>query len=370
MFILPVSAVMIIDSISPDYGYNNGQVTVTVTGSGFETEGIWTSILEHPGIVPIQSSLVNIISDSLITIKFDLTGQVYAEYSLVIITGLHNRYSCPTPFIVYYPYLPVVAEIIPSSGRIDEEPFTCTINGDNFIYGSYVRMVNSSGEIVTTSSTNIDNNQFTSVFSPGMKKGDQYLVQVVNPDTQCSVDTVYFTVYDLPPAISDVNPRTLYTSDSLCEISIRGNGFLSGSVVSLLGNSGGMRISNKTPTIVSADGKIITASFDLSGFMTGEYHVIVENPDGQCSTDTVFLQVKEPEKRSFKVTVAPGPGGNTIPYGVVTVLESSTLAVSWTPDSGYEVCEVYLDGLIQKNHNSCIIEDIRGDHEIYVEFKK
>jgi len=286
---------MVIDSFTPNHGYNNEQVTVTVTGSGFMTEPITTSILDCPGIVPIQSSSVNTISDSLMSIRFNLAGQVYAEYSLVIVTGLH-RYVSPTPFIIYYPYLPVVTGITPDNGRIDQEPFTCTITGSNFILGSIVQLINSSGEIVPTSSTNIDNNMFTSVFSPGMKKGDRYLVQVVNPDTQCSVNTVYFTVYDLPPVVSDINPRALSITDSLCEISIRGKNFLSGSVVSLRGNSGEIMISNNTPAITSSDGKIITASFDLSGLIPGKYRVIVENPDDQHSSETVFLQVNEPVK--------------------------------------------------------------------------
>lgn len=366
----PVSGEMKIDSFSPESGTNNGVVTVTLTGTGFKSESISNIWLNCSGLERIFCASYMIISDTQLSASFPLSGQIPGSYLIFIGTGSSVKYMSKTPFRIFYPYPPSISKITPESGMITDQPFTCTVNGSNFLLNSDVKLVNRSGTIFPSTTSYIDYNQLSSTFSARLDKGDRYLVQVINPDTQVSSEEVYFTVIDLPPVITDVTPDYGIRTDSSCELTVTGSGFQDGCIVNLHDSTGGLLFKNTGDAFVSDDGTQLSCVFDLSAISIGEFQVVLKNPDDQESKEHIFFTIYPEPERKYPITIVSGPGGITDPKGIISAVESSNLVIAFYPDPEYSIHSVYLDGIIQEGGDPYILKDIHASHEVYVDFSK
>jgi len=304
--VVPVSGEMNIDSFTPETGTNNGIVTITMSGTGFQSDSISNIWLNCSGFDRIFCSSYQVTSDTQVSAQFDLTGQSPGSYLIVIGTISSVKYQSKSPFKVYYPSPPMIYEIIPDYGLINDQPYHCTVQGDDYMISSTVQFVNSSGVIFPAITSYINWNTLSCTFSVGQEKGDRYLVQVINPDTQVSTEQEFFTVRDLPPVVTTVTPDAGVNVDTSCELTVGGLSFHDGCTLTLYDSLSGATAMNLSPTVVSADGLNVSGLFDLSGLPIGEYQVIVENPDGQKSIDEVFFTVRTPAP--VVVSVIPTSG--------------------------------------------------------------
>lgn len=69
------------------------------------------------------------------------------------------------------------------------------------------------------------------------------------------------------------------------------------------------------------------------------------------------------------ITASAGNGGSIDPAGTVEVVEGEDASFAFTPDAGYVVDDVMVDGVSQGAMDSYTFQDVVGDHEISVSFK-
>lgn len=87
--------------------------------------------------------------------------------------------------------------------------------------------------------------------------------------------------------------------------------------------------------------------------------------------DLVTVTVsKGPETTEHVITVTAGKGGSISPKGIVNVKDGEDQSFTITPDDGYEILEVKVDGTSVGGVTSYTFMGVSDDHTIYVVFKK
>jgi hypothetical protein len=71
---------------------------------------------------------------------------------------------------------------------------------------------------------------------------------------------------------------------------------------------------------------------------------------------------------TYTITANAGPGGSISPEGSLAVNQGSTLTFTFTPDSGYGVAEVWVDGEAKSITTSYTFTNVSSDHTIAVNF--
>lgn len=79
---------------------------------------------------------------------------------------------------------------------------------------------------------------------------------------------------------------------------------------------------------------------------------------------------KEDKKATHKVLVSAGNGGSTDPSGSVTVEDWGSVTVNVTPNKGYKIQSVKVDGENMGAVSSYTLSYIKADHTIIVTFEK
>lgn len=101
-------------------------------------------------------------------------------------------------------------------------------------------------------------------------------------------------------------------------------------------------------------------------------------PGSVQANDAAVEETKAPEKSDDKsdetvkhrVFVSAGNGGTANPSGSVEVEDWGSLTVAFTPNEGYEVASVSVDGEEQGSIESYTLSYIKDDHAIIVTFAK
>lgn len=76
-----------------------------------------------------------------------------------------------------------------------------------------------------------------------------------------------------------------------------------------------------------------------------------------------------PSIPTYSITVTSGKGGSISPRGQVSVTEGGSQSFTITPDSGYEVREVKIDGSSVGAVTSYVFNDVKKNHTIYAVFQ-
>ena len=85
--------------------------------------------------------------------------------------------------------------------------------------------------------------------------------------------------------------------------------------------------------------------------------------------DTVTLTVSlGREEMEFTVVATAGKGGSISPSGTITVKEGESLTVTLTPDEGYEIAQLRIDGESVGAVEEYTIENLDSDHSVYAVF--
>lgn len=69
------------------------------------------------------------------------------------------------------------------------------------------------------------------------------------------------------------------------------------------------------------------------------------------------------------VVVTAGPGGTVEPRGIVAVADGGSVSFSFTPDAGFEVSEVKVDGRAYDSPEGFSFSNVHASHTLYVVFR-
>jgi hypothetical protein len=72
---------------------------------------------------------------------------------------------------------------------------------------------------------------------------------------------------------------------------------------------------------------------------------------------------------TYVITTAAGPGGSISPQGDVSVQEGGNLTFIFTPDPGYGIAEVLVDGITRDIATSYLFSDVGDNHSLEVDFE-
>lgn len=73
---------------------------------------------------------------------------------------------------------------------------------------------------------------------------------------------------------------------------------------------------------------------------------------------------------TYKITASAGEGGTISPSGTITVNKGANLSFTISPNSGYSIKDVLVDGKSQGKISSYTFTNISSDHQIYASFEK
>lgn len=103
------------------------------------------------------------------------------------------------------------------------------------------------------------------------------------------------------------------------------------------------------------------------------YRCVVSNEAGSTTSDLGFLTVVErpqpPSYSYYTVTVTAGEHGSVFPSGSVRVREGADRTFSFTPDEGYRVADVLVDGVSVGAVGEYTFRDVRAAHTVAVSFE-
>ncbi len=115
-------------------------------------------------------------------------------------------------------------------------------------------------------------------------------------------------------------------------------------------------------TLTTSDPNI-TDNGDGTFTLTGSSGVLTWSGSGKYKGELTV-------KRALTITSSAGPNGSISPNGSVTVEEGNDETFTITPDAGYHVADVLVDGVSQGNINTYTFTNVTADHTISVTFEK
>ena len=106
--------------------------------------------------------------------------------------------------------------------------------------------------------------------------------------------------------------------------------------------------------------------------------VVTQNPMKGAKVkegDTITVSVSKgpepsPSPADHTISVTAGKGGSITPKGAVTVADGEDITFTITPDTGYEIFEVKVDGTSIGAVTSYPFTKVTDDHTIYAVFRK
>lgn len=77
-----------------------------------------------------------------------------------------------------------------------------------------------------------------------------------------------------------------------------------------------------------------------------------------------------PEPETYAIVVTAGPNGEVSPRGLVSVKDGGSVSFTFTPDAGYEVAEVKVDGQDVVSPAGYVFAGVHESHTLYVIFRE
>lgn len=97
----------------------------------------------------------------------------------------------------------------------------------------------------------------------------------------------------------------------------------------------------------------------------GEYDVIFTPSDEKYATSSCTVKISATQ---LKVTIVTGENGTSDPNGTVNVDYNSNLDITFTPNFGYAVEKITVDGVSVDKNTSYTLKNITSDHTVSVSF--
>ncbi|MFA6363063.1 IPT/TIG domain-containing protein [Methanoregula sp.] len=315
----PIPAPTVTD-ISPGSGVNTGSVTVSITGTSFNTTetGSTTVNLTRAGNKNISvTGLTPASTTSMPDVSLPITGAIVGIWNVTVINPDGQESGNLTTFTVTAPIpAPTVTDISPGSG-VNTGSVTVSITGTHFqTTGSTTVNLTRVGNnnISVTGLTPASTTSIPDVSLPitGTAVGI-WNVTVINPDGQESGNLTTFTVTaPIPaPTVTDISPRFGVNTGSVT-VSITGTYFqTTGSTTINLTRAGNKNISVTGLTPASTT-SIPDVSLPITGTAVGTWNVTIINPDGQeGSNSSVTFTITPPSRGPTVTGITPSSGANT-----------------------------------------------------------
>jgi hypothetical protein len=231
------------------------------------------------------------------------------KISLSVLVGLallHGIASAQTPSIV---------QLYPDSKPVGSAGFTLTIFGPlgSFVTGSIARWNGSERTTIFTTSGNLQ----VIILASDLTIAGQYPVTVVNPGGLPS-NAVNFTVLDLPPQITGIDPSTTLIGGPDFTLTVSGQGLNANCVVQWDGSSRATSYDSGNPGVLTA--QILAADIATAGTVS----VTVHNTSTDATSNALTFAVREPTIYFPQFAV----GGNFTT--VFTIMNTGTEADSGT----------------------------------------
>ncbi len=274
-----------------------------LAGTGFIAGA--TVKLTKSGSTDINASSVTIVSPTQITCSFNLAGAATGQWNVVVTNPDSQFGTLSNGFTVTNPPAPTVSGITPSTGVSGTTVSITNLAGTGFLTGATVKLTKSgSTDINASSVTIVSPTQITCSFNLAGAATGQWNVVVTNPDSQFGTLSNGFTVTNPPaPTVSGITPNTGASGTTVSITNLAGTGFLAGATVKLT-KSGSTDINASSVTVVSPTQ--ITCSFNLAGAATGQWNVVVTNPDSQFGTLSNGFTVTNPAPTVSGITPSTG----------------------------------------------------------------
>ncbi len=259
-----------IDSVTPDYGYNDRVTHVSnLAGTGFygvegpPTVKLWS------GATQVFASNVDVVSPQQITCDFDLAGVPVGFYSITVQNNDGYGDALAGGFRVDYPP-PEIDGITPASG-VNTGPVDITdLAGGYFRDGMRAFLISDGAEIEATDVVLVSSSRATCTFdlagaAPGARD-----VQVINPDGKAATLQDGFEVLNPAPRLDGIDPSRALVGSPDTTVNVTGADFLASSVVRWNG-------SDRATTFIDASNlQVVIPAADLSA--PGAFPVTVFNP--------------------------------------------------------------------------------------------
>jgi PKD repeat protein len=287
---IPAAASPSLYSVTPSSGPNDGDVSVTIIGSGFNSyTTVWLTPAdkcngEYKIWVSIRSR-----SDNTMTATFSLSGKTPAPYRLWVNSpykdlndNLHDDVaSLATVFLIYQRTAPTLTSISPSSGETNTS-VSITLVGTNFGHNAGIRLKRSSSKDIIGSVTSVNSTRIVGTFNLDRQAPGDYQVCVYNDESTyiCGLAFTVTSSGETAPTISGISPNKGYNTSTLSDVTVSGSGF-SNNVGVVLTKKGETNI---TGTINSQTATSINCDLPLSGKTTGIWNVVVINANGKTAT--------------------------------------------------------------------------------------
>jgi beta-lactam-binding protein with PASTA domain len=99
--------------------------------------------------------------------------------------------------------------------------------------------------------------------------------------------------------------------------------------------------------------------------------IISQNPESgtRARKGDMILIIVSKGAAPFSITVTAGSGGSVTPHGSVAVAKGDSLTLSITPDEGYEIREIKVDGKNVDVGTQYTFENVQTNHTFYVVFQ-
>ncbi len=124
---------------------------------------------------------------------------------------------------------------------------------------------------------------------------------------------------------------------------------------------------------------LITAAVLLGGYLLAREYLLAEPgaspspaPSGDYLAGTMPprpTDVPAPPKVYHTITVTAGSGGSVSPSGSVDVEEGSDQSFIITPELGYEIAQILVDGANVSTQTAYTFDNVRQNHTLYVVFQ-
>jgi len=318
-----------ISGITPSSGVNISSVNITnLAGTGFVSGA--TVKITKSGQADMAAIGVVVISSSQITCILPLAGSATGQWN-VVVTNPDTQYATLTnSFNIVLP-TPTISGITPSSGVNISSINITNLSGTGFISGATVKLTKSGqADMAAIGVVVISSSQITCILPLAGATTGQWNVVVTNPDTQYATLTNGFNIVSPPPTISGITPSSGVNISSINITNLSGTGFISGATVKIT-KSGQADISAIGVVVISSSQ--ITCILPLAGAATGQWNVVVTNPDTQYATLTNGFIVTVGNTCQAMASVGSGSWSNQSIWStnfVPTACNAVTIAVGHT----------------------------------------
>ena len=315
LLVLPASAALGVNGITPSSGLNTGTVFITnLSGTDFPDQDIVPD--EDVVLVSLNMSdeesiiaqYVTVASPTKITCLFDITGAEAGQWNVTVINKTSNASAVLENGFTVENHPPDVVSITPDHG-VNNAPVQITnLTGYYFLEGVTVNLTKE-GEVAIPG-LNVtwgNSSQITCEFNITSAPTGAWNVNVTNPDGKSDVLLNGFTISYPTPVIDSITPSSGTNTGVIGITNLAGSGFMPGANVTLR-MDGQADIQTINGPIVEP-GKIL-CFFDLSSVHVGAWDVVVTNPDLQNATLAGGFTVRYPDSPAV-TGIDPPEGVNT-----------------------------------------------------------